>query len=180
MKQQFTVFIILIVSAMTTFAAEHSYDAEFEPTPPEPFPADYKDYQILPFSFSPNQKMALIYVKRSLLYSLPGCSPLFLAALKPFRVLTEIPLDHSNLAANAHGYYAVNWAHDSSALVVIEGRKWGPDKVFLVPIRDGKAGLVADLTAEVKKFGTPQKLNSFKKVREEGSARLLAGHTVRV
>jgi hypothetical protein len=118
------------------------------PTPPCPFPEQFKDYQILPSSISPDKQYALIYPKRSALYDLKEYS-LYLVSLNPFRILTIIPLRWSNLAENAHGWYGVNWSKDSKAVVMIEGSKWGPDKVYLTTISDGYAGSITDLTEEV-------------------------------
>jgi hypothetical protein len=149
MKPRHTLVVLLLLTS-GAFAAEQTYDSGFEPVPPSPFPAKFKDYQILPGTIAPDKRHALIYPKRSLLYQLADYG-LYLAQLKPFRVVTQIPLEHSNLAGNAHGSYDVDWAKDSSAVVVVEGIKWGPDKVFLVPIRSGNAGKLVDLTAEVRK-----------------------------
>jgi len=113
------------------------------PTPPCPFPEQFKDYQILPSSISPDKQYALIYQKRSVLYDLKEYS-LYLVHLNPFRILTAIPLRYSNLAGNAHGSYAVNWSKDSLAVVMVEGRKWGADKVFLTTIRNGNVGSITD------------------------------------
>jgi hypothetical protein len=147
----FSIFLFMIVNGL---AAEKTYDDGFEPKPPSSFPSAYKNYQILPGTFSPDGKFALIYPKRSILYELDQ-PHLFAAQLKPFRVVTEIPLRYSNLARNAHGSYAVDWAKDSSAVVVVEGRKWGPDRVFLVPVNGTRNVKLVDLTAEVEKQVRP-------------------------
>jgi hypothetical protein len=118
------------------------------PAPPCPFPKQFKDYQILPSSISPDKQYALIYPKRSVLYQLKEYS-LYLVSLNPFRILTAIPLRYSNLAGNAHGSYAVNWSKDSLAVVMVEGRKWGADKVFLTTIRNGNVGSITDLTEKI-------------------------------
>ena len=118
------------------------------PTPPCPFPEQFKDYQILPSSISPDKQYALLYPKRSVLYDLKEYS-LYLVSLNPFRILTIVPLRWSNLAENTHGWYGVNWSKDSSAVVIIEGSKWGADKVYLVTVRSGIAGSITDLTQEV-------------------------------
>ena len=118
------------------------------PTPPCPFPEQFKDYQTLPDSISPDKKYALIYPKRSVLYDLKEYS-LYLVNLNPFRILTAIPLRYSNLAEDAHGSYAVNWSKDSLAVVMVEGIKWGADKVFLTTIRNGNVGSVTDLTEKI-------------------------------
>lgn len=156
------VFGVVLSLVANGFAAEHTYDSGFEPKPPISFPAAYKDYQILPRTVSPDQRYAFIYPKRSRLYGLRKCG-LFLAALEPFAVLSEIPRGHSNLAANAHGYYAANWAKNSSTAVFIGGSKWGPDKVWVLSLRDGKFANRIDLTAAVRQ----QVLPDFKKSRTE-------------
>jgi hypothetical protein len=118
------------------------------PTPPCPFPEQFKDYQILPSSISPDGQYALIYPKRSVLYDLKEYS-LYLVSLNPFRILTLIPLRWSNLAENAHGWFQVNWSKDSMAVVMIEGSKWGADKVYLTTIRNGNVGTITDLTEKI-------------------------------
>lgn len=55
------------------------YSSNQVPESPEPFPAIYQNYQILPGTVSPNQQYALIYPKRSLLYDLQDYG-LFLVA----------------------------------------------------------------------------------------------------
>ena len=147
------VFSLSLSWVVRTFCAEETYDGGFEPKPPS-FAAAYKDYQILPGTFSVDRRYALIYPKRSILYQLDN-PKLFVAELKPFRIVKEIPLRYSNLAANAHGSYWVDWAKDSSGVVVVEGRKWGPDRVFFVPVHDGKDAKIVDLTAEVEKQVRP-------------------------
>lgn len=153
-------FVLSLVAS--SFAAEKTYDSGFEPKPRVPFPAAYKDYQILPGTVSPDQRYAFIYPKRSRLDEVRKCG-LFLAALKPFAVLSQMPLGGSPLEGNGHGYYAANWAKDSSAAVFIAGRKWGPDKVWVLQLRDGKVARRSDLTAAVRK----QVLPDFKKSRAE-------------
>lgn len=148
------VFSLSLLAVAGSLSAEQTYDDGFEPKPPSPFPTLYKDYQILPDTFSPDGKCALIYPKRSVLYQLDA-PRLFAVKLKPFQILREIPLRYSNLAANAHGSYAIDWAKDASYVVVVEGRKWGPDRVFLVPVHTAKDAKIVDLTGEVEKQVRP-------------------------
>jgi hypothetical protein len=149
-----------MATALSGYAVEQTYDGGFEPTPPSPFPVAYKDYQILPNTMSPDRRFAFIYPKRSRLYELSEYG-LYLAALNPFRILSKIPTGHSNLAANAHGYYAANWAKDSSATVFIAGRKWGPNKVWVLQLSDGRVAKRSDLTEAVRQ----ELLPDFKKSR---------------
>ena len=143
------VFLLLMRAGGPLFAADESYDGGFQPARPASFPAEFNDYQILPRSVSPDQQYAFIYPKRAVLYEQPGIKLCFVA-LKPFRVLNELP-SRNSLARNARGYYEVNWAQDSSAAVFVAGTKWGPDKVFLTTIQAGRVANVVDLTAEVRK-----------------------------
>jgi hypothetical protein len=147
-------FSVVLSLVASSFAAKQTYDSGFEPEPPIPFPVAYKDYQILPGTLSPDQRYAFIYPKRSRLYELAKYG-LFLAALEPFTVLSQIPLGHSNLAANAHSYYAANWAKNSSTAVFIAGSKWGPERVWVLPLRDGKVAKRIDLTAVVRQQVRP-------------------------
>ncbi len=139
-------------------AAEQTYGSGYEPKPPIPFPSAYKDYQILPETFSPDKQFAFIYPKRSLLYTTMNCS-LFLAALNPFHVLSRVPTGYTNLAENARGYYAARWSKDSATAVFVAGSRWGPEKVWALQVRGGKVAKQIDLTAEVRR----QVLPDFKK-----------------
>jgi len=144
------VFLVMVGSGLVQANADpnEDYSNGVIPTPPCPFPEQLKDYQILPSSISPDKQYALIYPKRSVLYDLKEYS-LYLVSLNPFRILTIVPLRWSNLAENAHGWYGVNWSKDSTAVAMIEGSKWGPDKVYLTTVRNGIAGSMIDLTEVV-------------------------------
>ncbi len=144
---------VLVPFASPAIADRQTYDSGFEPPHLSPFPRRYEAYQILPFSFSPDGTYAFIYPKRAVVYELDS-PELLLIAVKPFRLMKELPL-YSSLAGNAKSYYAVNWSVDSSAVVFVQGTKWGPEKVFLVPIQAGQAGRPTDLTQEVRKQVTP-------------------------
>ena len=143
----------------TSLRANSDYENGVLPKPPAPFAKELRGYQILPASVSPGGRYGWIYPKRSEAQD----DFVYLVALKPFRVLVKIPLGNASLRENAHGDYTVNWADDSSAVVMIIDSKWGPDKVLVVPIQDGKAGKVADLTAAVTKLMQPQ----FKRAKTE-------------
>lgn len=151
-----SVFSLLVGSS----SAEQAYGSGYEPKPPVPFPTEFRDYQILPDTISPDQKFAFIYPKRSRLYELENCK-LALAALKPFRKLSEIPRGHSNLAENARCYYAASWSKDSSVTVFVAGSRWGPEKVWVVLLRDAKVAKRTDLTNLVRQ----QVLPDYKKSR---------------
>jgi len=128
---------------------DKSYDHGYEPRPPERFPKAYKDYQILPGSISPDGKLALIYPRREVVFSLPE-GGLYLVKLKPFQILKEIP-EACSLAASAHGSYGVNWAPDSATVIVLEERKWGVEGAYWVRIHGGEATEPFDLASEVRK-----------------------------
>ncbi len=138
----------------SSIAAEQTYGSGYEPKPPVPFPPAYKDYQILPNTISPNRRYAFIYPKRSRLYELQSYG-LFLAALLPFNILSRVPTGSSNLAANARCYYAATWAKDSTTTVFIAGRRWGPDTVSVLQLRDGQVSKQSDLTSEVRQQVLP-------------------------
>jgi hypothetical protein len=137
---------LAFVASCKLAASDDSYRSGYEPPLPEPFPAAYKDYQILPGTVSPNGKLTLIYPKRSVLRDLDD-SGLYLAQLKPFAIIIELPC--VNITWN-HGDYSSEWAKDGTALIFEELSKWGPDRVSLVPVQDGKAGKIVDLAAEVR------------------------------
>ncbi|HEY2711359.1 MAG TPA: hypothetical protein VGI60_02505 [Chthoniobacterales bacterium] len=161
--------LVLISLFLTLFArsapAERSYEYDYgyEPRPPVPFPSEYRDYQILPGTTSPDQRYAFIYPKRSLLFELQKYG-LFLAALNPFHILSRVPTGYSALAEMARSYYAAGWSKDSSTTVFVAGGKWGPDKVWVLKLRNGKIVKKAELTAAVRR----QVLPDFKKSHATG------------
>ncbi len=146
--------VTLLVLFGSTGLAGESDESGAEPKPPAPFPARHHDYQILPRSISPDHQFAFIYPKRSRLYQLPRIR-LYLIALQPFRVLSEIPIHGRSLVANAHGYCACDWTADSSAAVFVVGTKWGPDQVWLARLHDRELTKLADLTRAVRRHVTP-------------------------
>jgi hypothetical protein len=80
---------------------------------------------------------------------------LFLVALDPFGILSQVPTGYSLLAGNAHGYYAASWSKGSSTVVFLVGSRWGPEKVWVLQIRDGKVASRNDLTAAVRQQVLP-------------------------
>ncbi len=153
MNKIFFVIIVWFTHALTAHGDTQSdlYSSNHESLPPAPFPAAYKDYQILPGTVSPDQQYALIYPKRSRLYELPHYG-LSLVALKPFRVISELPLGDSNLAENARCYFESKWAKNSSTVVMIAGIRWGPGTVSVTALREGKVVKQTELTAEVRRL----------------------------
>ncbi len=148
------VFLFVVGSGFVQANADpnEDYSNGVIPSPPCPFPEQFKNYQILPSSISPDKQYALLYPKRLEIYQLKEYS-LYLISLKPFKILTIVPIYDTNLVENVHGWYEVKWSADSSAVMVIEGSKWGPAKLFLITIRNGYAGSITDLTDEVMKRG---------------------------
>ena len=122
-----------------------------QPTPPEPLPATYRDYQVLPGSLSPDQRYALLYPQRALIYGMHDYG-LFLVAFHPFRVLSELPLGHSNLCINARCDYACHWTADSSAVVFVASSRWGPERVSAIRLQGGRVRHRVELTARVRRL----------------------------
>lgn len=151
-RTEFAGVLLGLLSIVPMGWCDDSYDDGVIPRAPVPFPKKYEDYQILPGSISPDKKLAFIYPKRNALSQIDKVQ-LLAVALKPFRVLREIPLDENmTFASNGHGYYEVHWARDSSAATFVEGAKWGPDEVYLFSLDHGKANKPVNLTAEVRKL----------------------------
>jgi len=148
-----------LLLAATVSAQGPAYDDGVVPQPPAPFPTALKDYQILPDTASPDGKYALIYPRRDVLFSLKDYE-LYLVTLNPFQIRAIIPRHWSNLTANTHGSYQVIWWKDSTAVLVIEGAKWGPDKVFLATLRKGHVDSLSDLTQRVVEAVTDDFKNS--------------------
>jgi hypothetical protein len=156
MNTIFCAIVVWLTCVLAVYGHTQSelYSSNHEPLLPAPLPAAYKDYQVLPGTISPDQQYGLIYPKRSRLYELRHYG-LFLAALKPFRVLSQLPLGNSNLAENARCYFESNWAKDSSAVVMIAGSRWGPEKVSVVALGKGRVVERAELTAAVRRMVQP-------------------------
>jgi len=76
--------------ASSSLGVEQTYGSGYEPKSPVPFPAEFKDYQILPGTISPDQKFAFIYPKRSRLYELATYN-LFLGGTQSFSNAFEDP-----------------------------------------------------------------------------------------
>lgn len=153
------ILFLSLLMAATLSVQGAAYDDGVVPQPPAPFPTAFKDYQILPDTTSPDGKYALIYPRRDVLFSLKDYA-LYLVTLNPFQIVAIIPRHWSNLAANAHGSYQVIWWKDSTAALVIEGTKWGPDKVVLATLRKGHVDSLSDLTQRVVEAVTEDFKNS--------------------
>ena len=136
------------------------YGNDVEPARLCDWPAIYSDYQLLPESQSPDGRWGFIYPKRSLVEQMGSPPRLFLVQQTPFRMVMEIPIQGAILADNAHGSYQVNWSADSSAVVFIVGRKWGPEAVFAFLVRGGHPGRTVDLVAQVRKIVQPSYVQS--------------------
>jgi hypothetical protein len=148
------VALLCLGAAAIATAAEQSYDSGYEPQPPTPFPTEFKDYQILPNTISPNQRVAFIYPKSSRLDELEKYS-LLLVVLKPFQTLCEIPRGNRTLEHKARGYYAATWSVDSSTAVFVVGGRWGPEKVWVVALRDDRVANRTELTQVVRQEVLP-------------------------
>lgn len=152
-RRGFLVFVLAFAAVATLNADDsESYRMGVEPPLPEPFPAAYKDYQILPRTMSPDGRLALIYPKYAALGDVTADPNVCLAHLKPFKILTEFPCDP--ICGGFFGYRA-GWAGDGTALIFEHLVKWGEDQILLLPIQDGKVGKIVDLTAEVRKHVQP-------------------------
>lgn len=145
---------ISLLLLSTVLGKEQTYNAGFEPKQPSPFPPEFSDYQILPNTISPDHRYAFLYPKRSRLYELPE-TRLYVAALGPYHILSQIPIGNMSLAWNAHGYYEAKWRKDGSAAVFVVGAKWGPDKVWLIQLRHRTVAKRTDLTAAVRQQVLP-------------------------
>jgi hypothetical protein len=135
------------------------YGGGEEPTPPEPLPSAYRDYQVLPGTLSPDQHFGLLYPKRSVLYELHDYG-LFLVAFRPFRRLSRLPLGYSSLSLNARCDYACRWAADSSAVVFVAGSRWGPVRVSAVSLRAGSVRHRVELSTQVRRLVRPDFVRS--------------------
>jgi hypothetical protein len=111
-------------------------------------PAPFEHYEILPQTTSPDQTLAVIFPRREVALDMMdnGTARLALVGLAPFRLLSDIPVGASALIFG-HGSYSVTWMPDSSALLMVQGLKWGPDRVYLGEISGLPQPRFTDLAA---------------------------------
>ena len=144
-------YLLVLAFALSGFRLQAQEEAPKSTLPQyedDHIPESYKDYLV--FRKSPNKRYGLISLKQSLL-NVDRENHVFLVALEPFRMLTAIPLVGSDLE-RGHSWHDEFWAKDSSAVLLIEGAKWGPASVFVVPIHGRKAGRPVELTSKIRKM----------------------------
>ena len=115
------------------------------------------DYALLPTTTSPNGQYGLTFPK---LKTQPGYPPelapnpaLTLVALPGETPVAKLPLGNSTLITGMNDYYVV-WNEGSTAVLVVEGMKWGADKVVLVNLASGQPQ-IADITSEIRGMLAP-------------------------
>lgn len=98
-------------------------------------------------SISPDGNYGMLYPSGGRIAG--GAEKNFLAALKPFRIVAVL----EGYAHTPHnrGPLAIQWANDSSALLVSVGSKWGPASVTLVRMQGGRVIGQTDMLLEVSK-----------------------------
>lgn len=148
----FSLFLLLLLP-VSWLGAREDRGNQTSPASEQPLAAPYRDDRILPGSIAPDGRYGLLYPKEEILDEIDREDHLLLVALKPFHVLTEISPDISLL--RAHSSYLVSWAKDSSAVLVNVQAKWGPAKVLVLSIHNGRAGRVVDLAPVVEKLVRP-------------------------
>ena len=124
--------------------------SEAHPTPSDALPSPFTDFCILTGSESPNGQFGVIYPKRDKIFEASdrGADRLALVRLSPFRVLCDIPRGHSSLTVG-HGSYSFSWTPDSSAFLMVQGIRWGPDRVYLGELSTPTNPVLTDLAAHV-------------------------------
>ena len=130
-----------------------------QPALSAPLPEPYKNYELLPGSVSPDQKLALLNPKRSAYRpEVPLDKPLqghlYLVSLSPFKILSTFPGDFF-LYEGGHYSYVHEWAKNSSAILVTENAKWGPDQIYLATVPEGKDPKFEEMVARVRKLVHP-------------------------
>jgi len=160
MRKLFIFFLISTINLCAIYAEPTPYDNGAVAALPEPLPKAFVDYQLLPLSRSPDSKYGLIYPKLSRLNDLWDTKRLILVRLTPFKVLADIPMRYSHLAFKTKSDYCVSWTKDSSSFLMVEGIKWGADKVFLCEILPNKKIALTDLTIKIVHILRPYYLKS--------------------
>ncbi len=123
-------------------------------------PKDYASkYLIASSTFSPDQKMAVMYPKDGEDEKAKD----YLITLKPFKILSPLATDDPYFAHRSHGGISAEWSKDSSVALVTLESKWGPGDILLYEMRDGK---VTRETNMAKKIGD-QLRPDYEKVKPE-------------
>jgi hypothetical protein len=115
------------------------------------WPDRLKDYQELPESRSPDGNFGFIYPKRNVVEKMDDAR-LYLGQLKPFRILTTLPLQYGNLCENTGSSYSVEWSSDSNGAVFYVGGKKGPFNIFVVSLKQRHAPSVVDLETPIRRL----------------------------
>ena len=112
---------------------------------------------LLPRTTSPNGQYGLTFPK---LKAEPGYPPelalnptLTLVALPGETPVANVPLGNSTLITGMNDY-CVAWNKGSTAVLIVEGMKWGADKVVLVNLASGQPQ-IADITSEIRGMLAP-------------------------
>jgi hypothetical protein len=121
--------------------------ADQSPAAPGPkFPAPYSDYQIADASPSPNGKFAVILRDITNGDDNPDePSKNYFVALSPFHVLARLPTNACFIERTRQGGLGVNWAKDSSAVILVQEGKFGPEKIYVLNLVDGTIAKKTDL-----------------------------------
>lgn len=159
--------LCLLLSPVAWSGAQEKHGDQTPEVLREPLPAPYQDDRILPGSVSPGGRYGLLYPKEEILSVIDKKDHLLLVALNPFRVLTEVSPDIS--LERGHSGYSVSWARDASAVLINVQAKWGPERMLLLPIRDGRAREIINLVPLVKKLVRPFYLRAKATRRGEAS-----------
>ena len=120
-------------------------------------PDAFAGYELLPGTTSPTGKFGLIYPSRDALPNIPK-PKLLLVALPTGDPIINIPLGNSRLIEGNSDYY-VTWNKASSAVLVVQGGKWGADKVYLARLGSERPG-ITDITGAIRQILQPCDLKS--------------------
>lgn len=164
----------VLVTVSCTIAGPVTYDGYRSTSLKVPLPKAYAVYQLLPGSMSPDGKFGMIFPKRDVLFDMfdKGTARLILVRLAPFSELVDIPLGYSTLTGNANCHYTISWTKDSQAFLMIQGTKWGADRVYLGELDEERRAKLTDLAEKVaaivrpdfKKSGAPPYNDTFQYV----------------
>ena len=157
----FTTAILGILSGCNS--AKHSPDFAnqdyvfgYEPPLPEPLPREFKDFQLLPRTQSPDGKFGILFPKRSRFFEVPH--RMVLVQWGPFKVIDDLPI--GPVPGGNRQDYCVQWNRDSQTFLLVETERWGPEAVYLVELNANAKPMFTEFTKPITDKLRPHFLRS--------------------
>ncbi len=132
------------------------YASGYEPPLPEPLPHEFRDFQLLPRTQSPDKKFGILFPKRSRFFDVPH--RMVLVQWGPFTVINDLPI--GPVPGGNREDYCVQWNRDSKAFLLIETERWGPEAVYLVELNGNAKPTFTEFTNPIANKVRPHFMRS--------------------